>query len=251
MASAGEGAYVASDVKPYEKRGLISGVWHFFWRLLGVLFFAAFVSICIEWVGMTWWWDDEYPDAYGHAQEMFQTELGYLYAAEESDALKAGAATTVRSWTEYWIYYAFIDSGFIDGLSGARGVTVNDGLLVSLMKSFNAAVYDYTIAATYILMTFFVRLGILVLSLPIFLLLGFVGLTDGLMRRDLRKFRVEHESSFVYHIAKSIALPLMISGCIMYLSMPFTIHPNLVITPYAVLFAYTLSVMASKFKKYL
>ena len=86
---------------------------------------------------------------------------------------------------------------------------------------------------------------------PIFALLGFVGLTDGLMRRDLRKFRVEHESSFVYHIAKSLALPLMISGCIMYLSMPFTIHPNLVITPYAVLFAYTLSVMASKFKNYL
>jgi integrating conjugative element membrane protein (TIGR03747 family) len=209
------------------------------------------VSIGIEWVGMTWWWDDEYSEGYGHAQDMFQTELGYLYDAEATDAMKAGVATTVRIWTELWIDFAFIDSGILEGLSGARVVDVNDGLLISFMKSFNAAVFDYTIAATYILMTFFVRLGILLLSLPIFVLLGFVGLTDGLMRRDLRKFRVEHESSFVYHIAKSIALPLMISGCIMYLSMPFTVHPNLVITPYAVLFAYTLSVMASKFKKYL
>ncbi len=43
------------------------------------------------------------------------------------------------------------------------------------------------------------------------------GTVDSLMRRDLRKFGADRESSFVYHRAKRTLLPLMVSPWVSYL----------------------------------
>jgi len=69
-------------------------------------------------------------------------------------------------------------------------------------------------------------------AMPIFLLFSLVALVDGLVQRDLRRWGGGRESSFVYHYAKKAALPL-------------------VVLPFATLFALTVAVTASTFKKYL
>lgn len=49
------------------------------------------------------------------------------------------------------------------------------------------------------MLTFVVRLVILVMTIPLFLMAAFTGLVDGLVRRDLRKFGAGRESSYLYH----------------------------------------------------
>ena len=51
-------------------------------------------------------------------------------------------------------------------------------------------------------LTFVVRLVILVMTIPLFLMAAFTGLVDGLVRRDLRKFGAGRESSYLYHKAR-------------------------------------------------
>jgi len=86
---------------------------------------------------------------------------------------------------------------------------------------------------------------------PIFLLFSLVALVDGLVQRDLRRWGLGRESSFVYHYAKKAALPLVVLTWVTYLALPFSLHPTVVILPFATLFALTVAVTASTFKKYL
>jgi len=74
-----------------------------------------------------------------------------------------------------------------------------------------------------------------------------VALVDGLVQRDLRRWGGGRESSFVYHYAKKEALPLVVLTWVTYLALPLTF----VILPFASLFALTVAVTASTFKKYL
>ena len=76
-----------------------------------------------------------------------------------------------------------------------------------------------------------VRLLVLVLTLPLFLLAAFVGMIDGLVRRDIRKFGAGRESGFIYHRAKASLMPLAVLPWIIYLTLPVSVHPLLVLLP--------------------
>jgi integrating conjugative element membrane protein (TIGR03747 family) len=54
---------------------------------------------------------------------------------------------------------------------------------------------SYLIAAAFTTLTFLVRLLVLVLTLPLILTAAFVGLIDGLVRRDVRRFGAGRESA--------------------------------------------------------
>ena len=59
------------------------------------------------------------------------------------------------------------------------------------------------------------------------------------------------ESSFIYHWSKRSALPLLVTAWVVYLALPFSLHPSWVILPFATLFALCIAITASSFKKYL
>jgi integrating conjugative element membrane protein (TIGR03747 family) len=107
------------------------------------------------------------------------------------------------------------------------------------------------IAALVITQVFAVRLAVLTLSLPVFLMFALVAIVDGLVQRDLRRWSGGRESSFVYHHAKRAVFPFVILAWVVYLACPVSVHPSLVILPFAVLFAAALAVTVSTFKKYL
>jgi integrating conjugative element membrane protein (TIGR03747 family) len=110
---------------------------------------------------------------------------------------------------------------------------------------------EYALAAMQITQVFAVRLGILLLALPLFAMFALIAIVDGLVQRDLRRWGGGRESSFVYHWAKRAALPLLVLTWVVYLALPFSLHPSLVILPFATLFALSIAVTASRFKKYL
>lgn len=87
--------------------------------------------------------------------------------------------------------------------------------------------------------------------MPVFVMFTIVAIVEGLVKRDLLRWGGGRESSFVYHGAKRSALPLLVLTWVIYLALPFSPHPSFVVLPFATLFALSVTVTASTFKKYL
>ena len=96
-------------------------------------------------------------------------------------------------------------------------------------------VESYLIAAAYTTLVFLVRLLVLCLTLPLFLMAAFVGLVDGLVRRDVRRFGAGRESGFIYHRAKAALMPLAVLPWVTYLALPVSVNPLLILLPSAAL----------------
>ena len=239
---------VARNDHPVKKRGLISKTLDNIFKVFGLLIFSALISIIIEWIGMTFYYPDE---GYQHAQNMLEREIGYLGSALEGDSLNDDAIETAGDHVNDAVSFLFIDSGLLDTLVSAKTPTPDDSTIMRYAKLVIGEYYDYLISAIFIMTMFFVRLSILILSMPAFILFGIVGLSDGLMQRDLRRWCGGNESGYIYHWAKRFALPVLVITWVIYLAIPSSIHPNFIITPFAVMFGLVLMVMSSKFKKYL
>src|SRR3546814_3269076 len=107
------------------------------------------------------------------------------------------------------------------------------------------------IAAAYTTLCFLVRLLVLCLTLPLFLMAAFVGLVDGLVRRDIRRFGAGRESGFIYHRARASLIPLAVLPWVTYLALPVSVNPLLILLPSAALLGVAVCIAAATFKKYL
>lgn len=121
----------------------------------------------------------------------------------------------------------------------------------SLLRYLRQAIAPYAEAARNIVQLFAVRLAVLILTLPTFILFSVVGLIDGLVRRDLRRWGGGRESSYLYHYAKKSVWRFVLIAAITYLALPISLHPAFILLPFAILFAVSISITASTFKKYL
>ena len=242
---------VARAEHPVAKKGFVGKTLDMFFKVIGLLIFSALMSIIIEWIGMTFFYAEQGYTGYEHAELMMRKEIGYLGNSLEADSLNGEAVQKASSTANDVVHFLFIDSGLVDNLTAAKTPSPTDGKFIRLVKGLIAEYYNYFMAAIYILIMFFIRLSVLVLSMPAFILFGLVGVSDGLMQRDLRRWCGGNESGYVYHWAKRFAMPVLVMAWVIYLSIPNSIHPNFIITPFAVLFGLVLMVMTSKFKKYL
>ena len=68
------------------------------------------------------------------------------------------------------VKYLFVDSGILDALASARKENPGDGKVVAIGKRVLSEYFNYLMAAVYIVSMFVVRLAILVLSIPAFIL---------------------------------------------------------------------------------
>jgi len=188
----------------------------FIWTLIITLILSLLMSIIIECFGITFFWPDEGDK---HSEMMLDTEFGYL----SHDFVESFIFSDPVRYTESLVKDTYellaIKTGLIDMINGP----VNDksGSISQLVNSFGV----YIKAVINIILVFLVRLTILMLSTPIFLLAAVVGAVDGLVRRDIRRFGAGRESSFLYYHAKAWIKPLLIIAWLIYLSVPFSIHP--------------------------
>ncbi|MAE91064.1 MAG: TIGR03747 family integrating conjugative element membrane protein [Pelagibaca sp.] len=242
---------VARAEHPVAKKGFIGKTLDLIFKVIGLLLFSALMSIIIEWIGMVFFYPEQGYTGYEHAEEMMRKEISYLGSSLDGDSLNGEAVQAASGKVTDVVNFLFIDSGIVDMLTSAKTPEANDGKFVRLVKGLIAEYYNYFMAAIYILIMFLIRLSILVLSIPAFFLFGLVGVSDGLMQRDLRRWCGGNESGYIYHWAKRFAMPILIMAWVIYLAIPSSIHPNFIITPFAVLFGLVLMVMTSKFKKYL
>lgn len=213
------------------------------------LLFALLFSIALEWLGMVFWWPDE---GLRHSREMLEAEVGYLQADFRRSLVSSDPARFAQRVADKTYVGLFEWTRLVDllGWVGTPPATGESGLRIRLHQLYQPLA-RFILAALQITQVFALRLAILLLATPVFLLFGVMALVDGLVRRDLRRWGGGRESSFVYHWSKRSALPLLVTAWIIYLALPFSVHPSGVILPFATLFALSIAITASSFKKYL
>ncbi|OOF53749.1 integrating conjugative element membrane protein [Rodentibacter genomosp. 2] len=210
-------------------------------KVIGTLIFSLLLSIVIEWVGIAFqYWE---PPGYLHSKLVMKNEFGW-FSTEFQKSLLYSTPVEFVEWailqTHHWLFVRTgIQAWLNDPSSSEWGAWIYHYLR------------DYVESALYVIITFIIRLMIIVLTSPLFLLAALVGIVDGLVQRDLRRFGVGRESAFKYHHAKRAIFPVMLVAWILYLSIPFSIHPNWILIPSAVFFGLTISFTLSNFKKHL
>lgn len=222
-------------------------------RLLQILVYFVLTlifSIIVEWAGMaTGMWDE--PGAQ-HSEHMLHQELHYLNRDFKRSAIVDQPVRYAKRFADNFYDLTFKKTGIQSAIIwlATPTKTSSGNLRINLNRYFRMA-EEYVLAAMFVTQIFAVRLAVLTLAMPAFVLLAAMGLIDGLVRRDIRRWSGGRESSFVYHWAKKALYPSFILPWIIYLAIPGSIHPNWVVLPFAVLFAVSVMVMSSTFKKYL
>ncbi|WP_341325906.1 TIGR03747 family integrating conjugative element membrane protein [Methylotuvimicrobium sp. KM2] len=219
-------------------------------QIVMYLILTLVFSIVIEWVGMAAsLWDETGVD---HSERMLQQELQYLNRDFQRSAVVKSPMRFADRFSKNFYDLTFKKTGVQTAVIWlATPTQAGSGHVRKGLHGLFRMVEAYVLAAMTVTQIFGVRLAVLTLAMPAFVLLGATGLVDGLVQRDIRRWSGGRESSFVYHWAKKALYPSLILPWIVYLAMPVSVHPNLVVLPFAVLFAASLLVMSSTFKKYL
>lgn len=236
-----------------REQGLVATIVTLPFRLFGVLCGALLLCILIECVGMNFFWAEQ---RWHHAQGMLNYELDQLSSNFTRSVVMQEPGRTTHRWVESVYEGLFVNTGLL-GWVRETSAHARTGS-ISTLKDFRyylGQIYlhleDYALATVYTLLTFLVRLLVLCLTMPLFVMAAFVGFVDGLVRRDVRRFGAGRESGFVYHRARASLMPLAVFPWVLYLALPVSVSPLLILLPSAVLLGVAADIASGSFKKYL
>ncbi|ACR67579.1 TIGR03747 family integrating conjugative element membrane protein [Edwardsiella ictaluri] len=239
--------------RPEKPHDLLYNVfWGWPWALIGMLLGSLMLSLLIEYTGIAFFW----PEAgAAHSEAVMNTELGWLSTEFTRSLLLSEPSVTVSRWVTTAYQWLFVDSGFTGWIKQHVLQTGSGNELTRNLSSWSGwlagYLHEYLTATVWICVITLVRVTILVLSVPLFLMVVLVALVEGLGRRDLRRYGAGYESSFVYHHAKKRVKPAIVVPIILYLSWPTAVYPNLLLLPAAILLGVAITVTMASFKKYL
>jgi len=219
--------------------------------LIGGLILTLLLALVIQLASITWWWPEQGVE---RSRTLLSEEIGYLGTEFKDSLVTSEPATFAQSMLDQAQHYLLESTGLMGGLEwlGKRLTAPRAGdsqLDAAIRKGFSFA-GEYLTALMIGVQLFVVRVCVLLLSMPVFVLFGAVGLTDGLARRDLRRWGGGRESGDRYHIAKRFLMPCFVVLWITYLCMPWSVNPGFMVVPFAALFGLTLTVTAATYKKY-
>jgi len=232
-----------------RQQGWIAGLIGLPFRLFGMLCGSLLLAILLEWIGMLFIWSDQ---GSHHAEQMLSYELSQLSSDFRRSIVMESPVQSARRLIEWTHEHVVLKSGLREWIELSRSGTEEGraGLRRPLEMAYGP-VEPYAIAAGYTALTFLARLVVLCLALPLFLTAAFVGLIDGLVRRDLRRFGAGRESGFLYHRARMLVLPLAVLPWLAYSAIPVAMHPLWILLPTAIPLCISVNVTVGSFKKYL
>lgn len=206
------------------------------------------LAIVIEWIGMTYWWPGT---GIHHAQQMMHREITFLSEDFKSSLFASHPAVFARECSDFVYHWAFEWSGVESGIQWLRTSVPDAKSFRGLIHATYQSIEPYVLAAMMMTQTYALRVAVLIMSLPVFILFSTVGMADGLMRRDLRRWGGGRESSLAHGTARALLKHIYVVPWLIYLSLPFSLHPNWVILPSATCAGIAMCVMSATFKKYL
>ena len=253
-------AAVKGPIRP-RTRGPVELILEVMFGLLFVVLFAWFVGLVIEVGGSFTIWKQQGPVE--HSRRLVDQDLGYIAAAPRSlliDDTEAFARRII-GWVA-WPYERFGVVRFYERMHQADATPpaaeaqpagkrrLNQGL-GNATRSVMTVASRWAVVSMHVAQDVVLRLSVALFALPAFALACIVGTVDGLVRRDLRRWRGGRESSFVYHHAKRYTGWALTGGFGLYLTWPFGgFNPAYMVLVFTVLVAATLSTTVAAFKKY-
>ncbi|HGY4911183.1 TPA: DUF4400 domain-containing protein [Citrobacter freundii] len=186
-------------------------------RLIGLVIGALVLRIVLELAGLYFWWPQE---GSRHVFQVMRQERVELIIALQSHPL--GNEILV-----------LLEKG------GTHALMVNR----LLQKPFTALVYT--------LVSFMQRLIWLVAMLPLLCLCAVIGLTEGLVQRDLRRFGSGLESVFLHRYVIKFGNSVATTLWVFYLAQPLFLPTMLVLLTINLWFGITVWMAAGSFKRWL
>lgn len=244
---------VVAERQQAQSRSLILSLITLPFQMFGALCGSLLLSILIECLGLHFFWPEQ---GWRHAQSMLSYELEQVSRDFTRSVVVHEPARNAQWLVESTYHWIFVDSGLGERLREASTRSAESASRTFRdVRGYVDYAYthleDYLLAAVYTLLVFLVRLLVLCLTLPLFVMAAIVGFVDGLVRRDIRRFGAGRESGFIYHRAKAALVPLLVLPWVVYLALPVSVSPLLILLPSAVLLGLAVNIATSSFKKYL
>lgn len=223
--------------------------------LFFVTVFSCFVGLLIEVIGSYTWWKGQ--ESAAHAKAMVQQDLEYI--AEAPRSLLIPDTVAFSQDIVMWVEWPYRKLGIIDRQEPQAQDTIpttgaSQTFSSNIKRTSKVVAKDVAMVAKtsmYVIQDVLLRMSVAAFALPAFVLACLVGVVDGLVRRDLRRWSGGRESSFVYHHAKRYTLWALTGGLGLYLAWPFGgFNPSYMVLVFTVLVAFTMSTTVAAFKKY-
>lgn len=186
-------------------------------RIIGLVIGALVLRIILELAGLYFWWPQE---GSRHVFMVMKHEQAELVTALQPHAMGNEILVLLEK--------------------GATRVLMANRLL---QKPFTALAYT--------LVSFMQRLVWLATMLPLLCLCAITGLTEGLVRRDLRRFGSGLESVFLHRYVIWSGSSVATTLWVFYLAQPLFLPAMLVSLPAALWFGITVWMAAGSFKRYI
>lgn len=239
----------APSARPAPARGPLASLLALAFGFVASTVFAWVFGIVVEIAGIYFFWPEE---GVRHSQALVQEDLDYI--AEFPRSIIVPDTVAFARQVAGYVSWPFRKLGvlrFVERRLATPMPPAGSGShrQVSLLLHELAR---YALIAMYVGQDTMIRLAIVIYALPAFGMACLLGLVDGLVRRDLRKWGGGRESSFIYHHAKKWTFWGLTGGFSLYLAWPFGgFNPAAMVLVFGAFVAWSLSVTASSFKKYL
>lgn len=210
-----------SEPRRRREPGRLARILHWPLTLVGALLLAFVWAVVVEWI-----WHGQGSGA--HSAQVLETELGWLHRD-----FRYGIGLLASP-------FEFITGGLEWTRAHIVGPLALDG-----------AVSPYLVTMRNVILLIGTRVALILFTVPtVFVFMGAWGLVHGLAEREIRKASGANESGPIFHFAKYLNKPLLLVPAMLYLAIPFAIHPSLVFLPFAALFALLVRLMSSRFMKH-
>ncbi|MBZ7707527.1 TIGR03747 family integrating conjugative element membrane protein [Klebsiella oxytoca] len=219
---------------PARRPGLIGWLALLPGVLIGFCLGAWMLAIALEWLGDAFFWRNA---CASHSGQVLQATWQWWRSSAGAPAWLVEDLAIVSDTLQQGI------AALVHSLNGQSGLfwteNVTTVIRCALLSTGNVT------------LTFLLRLAILLQALPLFALAIIIGLIDGLVRRDLRKFGAGHESGFVYHHARRMIGSSLAATGLAWLALPYDLDPKNVLMAGAMGVGLAVTVAIGTFKKYL
>ncbi|ECD5449787.1 TIGR03747 family integrating conjugative element membrane protein [Salmonella enterica] len=201
--------------------------------LAGFCLGAWMLAIALEWLGDAFFWRNT---CASHSEQVLQATWQWWRGSAGAPVWLVEDLTLVSGKLQQGI------AALIASFSGQSGLFWTEAVTTVIRCAL--------LSAGNVTLTFLLRLAILLQALPLFALIIVVGLIDGLVRRDLRRFGAGHESGFVYHHARRMISSSLIATGLVWLAEPVFLEPEYALMPGGILVGLTIAVAIGAFKKF-
>ncbi|EPO5341443.1 TIGR03747 family integrating conjugative element membrane protein [Klebsiella oxytoca] len=219
---------------PVRHPGLLSWIALLSGVLVGFFLGAWMLAIALEWLDDALFWRNA---CASHSEQVLQATWQWWRGSASAPVWLVEDLALVSGTLQQGI------AALVHSFNGQSGLfwteTVTTVIRCSLLSAGNVT------------LTFLLRLAILLQALPLFALTITIGLIDGLVRRDLRRFGAGHESGFVYHHARRMIGSSLAATGLVWLAVPVFLKPSYMLVPSAVITALSISLVLGAFKKYI